>query len=81
MITIVDGPPLTTEQKDECARKGILINAILSYLKDEVHKHNAEMQKYHLPGEYRTFCYGTEFLRLVFLDDADIEMIATKILG
>ena len=79
MITIVDG--LTTEQEDECARKSILINAILSYLKNEVVEFNRDKQKYHRPGPYRTFCYGTEFLRLVFLDDADIEMIATKILG
>lgn len=81
MILIDDNKPLTSEQKDECARKGIKIQAVLTYLQNEVREFNKEKQRLNLPGEYRTFCYGTMFLKLAFMDDADLDFIATKILG
>ena len=62
-------------------RKGLLMSAILTYLGNEVRKFNTEKVKQNLYQAQKTFDYGTEWITLAFLPDADIEMIATKILG
>ena len=62
-------------------RKGLLMDAILTYLQNRVAEYNAEKCKQNLYQDQRTFDYGPEWLTLAFLPDADVEMIAGKILG
>lgn len=61
--------------------KGILINAICGYLRDQIAIGNKRLTKHNLWDQQKPFDYADVWFRLVFMADADVEKIAAKILG
>lgn len=60
--------------------KGILINAIVSYLSGENKKKNKELAKQNMHSEQTAFDAGTCFLDLAFMPDDELDKIAKLVL-
>ena len=61
--------------------KGILISAILGYLKDKIVTSNKGLCGQNLWDQQKPFDAGEMFFKLAFMSDDDLKIIATEILG
>ena len=61
--------------------KGILIDAICGYLRDQIAIGNKRLTKHNLWDEQKSFDYADVWFRLAFMSDEAVEKIAAKILG
>jgi hypothetical protein len=62
-------------------RKGILIDAICGYLRDQIAIGNKRLTKHNLWDQQKPFDYADMWFRLAFMSDDAINEIAGKILG
>lgn len=63
------------------AAKGILINSIIGYLSEQGQAKNKALATENLHSEQEPFDAGDMFFKLAFMEDADINKIASHVLA